>query len=76
MAKLTVPININWNDIKDKLAEGNIVEIVRCKDCKNRSIWKTKSGEYGGLECYRLDMDVDSTFFCADGERREDDEVH
>ena len=33
--KLTVPILLEWNDIKAYMEQHDIVEIVRCKDCKN-----------------------------------------
>ena len=36
MAKLTVPILVNWNDIKDHMAKSDIVEVVRCKYCKHK----------------------------------------
>lgn len=33
MAELKVPILVDWDSIKDRLAEGNIVEVVRCEKC-------------------------------------------
>lgn len=51
---------------------ADVVEVVRCKDCKYATGWTTKNGLYGGLTCESLvDMDVDEDFFCANGERRE-----
>ena len=34
MANLTVPIIIDWKAIEEYLAQHDIVEVVRCKDCK------------------------------------------
>ncbi len=31
---LEVPVRIEWDDIEEDLAKGNIVKVVRCKDCK------------------------------------------
>ena len=35
-SKLTVPILLNWNDIQAYMEQHDIVEVVRCKDCKHR----------------------------------------
>ena len=34
MAKMSVPILVDWESIKDHLAKSDIVEVIRCKDCK------------------------------------------
>ena len=35
MAQMHVPILVDWDDIKDHMAKLDIVEVVRCKDCKH-----------------------------------------
>jgi hypothetical protein len=37
MAKMSVPILVDWESIKDHLAKSDIVEVIRCKDCKHYS---------------------------------------
>ena len=54
------------------LCSADVVEVVRCKDCKH-----FHDGIYNGeywMECdeYRIALSSDE-WFCADGERREDD---
>jgi len=44
----------------------NLVEIVRCKDCKYLT-------EDNVFECGLRGFPVDEEWFCADGERRTDD---
>ena len=39
-SKLTVPILLNWNDIQSHMEQHDVVEVVRCKDCKYRN-WET-----------------------------------
>lgn len=55
-------------DLEDKLERGEMVEVVRCKDCKhndcavsNRSGW-----------CSELERVMNNDEFCSSGERRED----
>ena len=35
MAQMHIPILVDWDDIKDHMAKSDIVEVVRCKDCKH-----------------------------------------
>ena len=37
MAQLTVPIVVDWESIESYRAQHDIVEVVRCKECRNRS---------------------------------------
>lgn len=46
-------------------------ELVRCKDCKY--VIPYESGGFNCLTCPNVDRDVDENWFCADGERREDE---
>ena len=67
-ARLTVPILLEWKDIEAYMGQYDIVEVVRCKDCKRHE-----------GECLRMVYCpnqvggwVREDFFCADGERRDD----
>lgn len=67
-AKLTVPILLEWKDIEAYMAQHDIVEVVRCKDCKCHEYEKP-----GIVYCpYQVGGWVRDDFFCADGERRDD----
>lgn len=55
-------------DLEDKIERGEMVDVVRCKDCKhndcavsNRSGW-----------CSELERVMNNDKFCSSGERRED----
>lgn len=62
-ANLTVPIIIDWKAIEEYLAQHDIVEVVRCKDCKHRD----------GSACDYSAVWVRKNGFCQWGERREDE---
>lgn len=53
-------------DIANSIPAADVVEVVRCKDCKY--VWKHENGCY---ECGNGFCEVKADFFCADGERRE-----
>ena len=62
-ANLTVPIILNWKDVEGYLAQHDIVEVVRCKDCK-WNLW---------MRCTRFEnAPVTDEDFCSKGERRTD----
>ena len=69
MAKITVPIVIDWDNIKKMLDEHDIVEVVRCRDCKYclngdpHELWCNGHGSPA-----RLTTNED---FCSHGERGE-----
>lgn len=56
MAQLHVPILVDWDDIKDYMARSDVVEVVRCKDCKHKyldgGIWNCPFGLSGGPMFY------------------------
>lgn len=54
----------------EQLPPADVVEVIRCKDCKHSFGYTTGYGLYGGLICEALDRDVDDEFFCSYGERR------
>lgn len=63
MAKLEVPIVVDVDAIREYLEQNDIVEVVRCKDCKYKyldgMVWNCPFGLPGGED-----------FFCYYGERR------
>lgn len=61
MAKLNVPIIVDWESIKDYMDMHDIVEVVRCKDCK---YYKENT-----LVCSRYGLEDDD--FCSWAERKE-----
>ena len=63
-ANLTVPIIIDWKAIEEYLAQHDIVEVVRCKDCKN----------YNPIGvCIEMNCAVCEDSFCCWAERRTDE---
>lgn len=88
MAQMHIPILVDWDDIKDHMAKSDIVEVVRCKDCKH---WRRQTN-YAGAQlsfgfCESDDMwrslygetyevshiDTDDDFYCGYAERRADE---
>ena len=68
-ANLTVPIILNWKDVEGYLAQHDIVEVVRCKDCINFTKGKDEWGS-----CFENPMKMwRETDFCSWGERRADE---
>ena len=57
--------------VLDKLPIIDAVPVVRCKDCKRHN---AKAGKL--YRCDLLNVWHDGDFFCANGERREDGEIH
>lgn len=74
-ANLTVPIILDWKAIEEYLAQHDIVEVVRCKDCKHLF-----DGEHNANCCAVLmekakwitEITVDENGYCYDGKRRDD----
>lgn len=69
MAQMHVPILVDWDDIKDYMAMSDIVEVVRCKDCKHYDPYDSTERFY----CY---YGIDGCLpndYCSYGERREDE---
>lgn len=57
------------DDVKAELEEAptaDVVEVVRCKDCKHREQYDCNHITLGGTKC-----GVTDDWFCADGERKE-----
>jgi len=72
MAQMNIPILVNWDDIKDHMAKSDIVEVVRCKDCK----YNCFNAEAGIAKCCMFHAKTNLFGFCYLGERRTDGEIH
>ena len=72
-SKLTVPILIDLNDIKAYMEQHDIVEVVRCKECKHwLDVCDTEDGvRYADCELFSDGHVFGENWFCKDGERRE-----
>ena len=62
----------------DRIPTVNAVEVIRCKDCKWYVIEQLKKDgtddrRYKPSYCLSLSFHPNSKWFCADGERREDE---
>lgn len=69
-------VNLKDNMLKciDRMPTADVVEVVRCKDCKHATFYACKNDAcYRGIICeYQIGTD-DENFFCSYGERRTDD---
>lgn len=72
MAQMHVPILVNWDDIKEHMAKSDIVEVVRCKDCKHWDTTWENDWEKDYHYCPIIDGIRKGDWFCADAERRTD----
>lgn len=73
--KITLSDGVSIYDSIQKLPTADVVEVVRCKDCKHATFYACKNDAcYRGIICeYRIGTD-DENFFCIYGERREKEE--
>ena len=70
MAKMSIPILVDWESIKDYLAKSDIVEVVRCKDCKQCR--KTiLFGHFATVCDYWIKL-TDDDGYCNHAERKEE----
>lgn len=68
-SKLKVPILLEWNDIQSYMEQHDIVEVVRCKNCKYSEPYDGSTKATLRLKClYR--SGVLENWFCEHGERR------
>lgn len=49
------------------------VPVVRCKDCKHCEYASNRIPTEQAWVCYKLGIDVVQDWFCADGERKDDE---
>lgn len=76
-AKLTVPILLEWKDVEAYMAQHDIVQVIRCCDCK----WLQHNMKPDGqipkgvdeYECRHWCGSCDPTDYCSAGERRNED---
>ena len=70
MAKVEIPIQVTIpvEDLIEYLKkDGNLVEVVRCKDCKY-----TRTDGCDAIYCEKWDYwEIPEDFYCAYGERKE-----
>ena len=67
----------SWDDMRRECplrSTADVVEVVRCKDCAHGIEDRNPFAGEPLLWCERLRRGVRFTFFCADGERKEDEE--
>ena len=70
-----------WHEAMDEVEDMDEVQtedVVRCKDCKYAHLTYDGDCKYCQLDIDRGYTDAtyrDGNWFCADGERREDDEI-
>lgn len=63
------PLDYNARSTKARIEQLPTIEIVRCRECKHRI------PAFGGFYMCKLwNQFIDDDFFCADGERRREDE--
>lgn len=72
MAQIHVPILVDWDGIKDYMAKSDIVEVVRCKDCKYMTEHYDTDGNAPYWTCSEWDSGTDYDGFCHYAERRTD----
>lgn len=58
---------------RDRVPTADVVEVVRCKDCVHYTEGYKDGSEIWSCECKHLKRAVVPVWFCADGERREDE---
>lgn len=71
-----------WEQLKWIVADcptADVVKVVRCKDCKQYE-WYIKAHYKNGVEvesheCRKYKMAVAPDWFCADGERNDDERI-
>ena len=69
MAEIKIPIVVDWEGIKDYLGKVDVVEVIRCRDCKY------SSRDMGGKDIYCLRSSSypwHDDSFCSDAERKEE----
>ena len=69
-ANLTVPIILNWKDVEAYMAQHDIVQVVRCKDCKYYGEMLPFADDR--MICHALALNFEDDFYCGLAERRSD----
>ena len=58
-------------DARDALTSDR-VDVVRCRDCKR--FWHNVGAKESGMLCYKCPPGREDEYYCADGERVEEDD--
>ena len=58
----------------DYVLNDNHGELIRCRDCKERYYASNRVQSERSYVCGKHGMEVTPDWYCADGERREDDD--
>lgn len=69
MAEMSIPIIVDWESIKDHLAKADIVEVIRCKECK----WHKPKYPGERPTCLIYLGDWHDYDYCSRAERKQDD---
>ena len=73
MAKATIPVLIDWNSIKDYMAQNDVIQVIRCKDCKFSMSGIDKYNErYILCQLHERSYGVIDDGFCSWAERKEE----
>lgn len=59
-------------DLAD-IPSADVVPVVRCKDCKHCEYASNRVPTERAWVCYKCLCDVEQDWFCADGERKDDE---
>lgn len=62
-------------DIPTGNADGELTELIRCKDCKYCSIDRYADGNVPNYMCIEMDCGVEADGFCAWAERKDNGSV-
>lgn len=57
----------------DRARTIDAVPVVRCKDCKHCEYASNRIPVEQAWVCYKLGIDVEQDWFCADGERKDNE---
>ena len=73
MAKMSIPILVDWESIKDYMEKADIVEVIRCKECKH-FLKARNEDEYDScailFEMQDIPLGTDEDKYCAWAERK------
>lgn len=64
--------NMPWRDWVKDIPSADVVEVVRCKDCKHKIEDDYSDGNVPDLICKEWDSGVDINDYCSYGKRREE----
>lgn len=62
---------VPFQDIIQNAPTIDAVPVVRCKDCKHCEYASNRIPTEQAWVCYKLGIDVEQDWFCADGERKD-----